>query len=349
MIRISGLTKRYRNMYALRGLDLEVPQGSIFGLIGKNGAGKTTTMRILATLLLPTAGQATVGGYDVVSQPYDVRKLIGYMPDFFGVYDDLKATEYLDFYAGAQGVPARERPALVRDLLELVDLSHKHDAYVDDLSRGMKQRLCLARALVHDPALLILDEPASGLDPGARIEMRELLKELRNMGKTILISSHILTELADLCTHIGIIDDGRLVLAGPVDAVLRQHGVASNGAVAAAGAVAGDGDGVVAGDGARVGDGASAGALSVRVMRVRLAGGRHGPDVETALAEVPGVRNVVPSGDQYHVSIAGDDEAVAAVLHNIISAGLPVVSFGEVMGNLEELFLTTTMKEGAER
>lgn len=337
MIRVSGLTKRYRNTFAVRDLDLEVPQGSIYGLIGKNGAGKTTTMRILATLLLPTAGRAEVGGYDVVAQPREVRRLLGYMPDFFGVYDDLKASEYLDFYAAAQGVSAAQRPGLISDLLELVDLSHKRDAYVDDLSRGMKQRLCLARALAHDPALLILDEPASGLDPGARIEMRELLKELRNMGKTILISSHILTELADLCTHIGIIDGGRLVVSGPVEAVLRQYGSQRNGVAADAGA----GD---AADGA--GDAVLA-PLPMRMMRLRLAGGRHGPEIEMALAEVPGVQSVVPSGDQYQISIAGDDEDVAIVLQGIIAAGLPVVGFSEVMGNLEELFLTTTSKEGA--
>lgn len=337
MIRVSGLSKRYRNTYAVQGLDLEVPQGSIFGLIGKNGAGKTTTMRILATLLLPTEGRAEVGGYDVVAEPREVRRLLGYMPDFFGVYDDLKATEYLDFYAAAQGVPSAARPALIRDLLELVDLSHKADAYVDDLSRGMKQRLCLARALAHDPALLILDEPASGLDPGARIEMRELLKELRNMGKTILISSHILTELADLCTHIGIIDNGRLVVSGPVESVLRQHGLQRNDAAADPGAD----------EGADTVADAAFAPLPLRVMRLRLAGSRHGPEIEMALAEVPGVQGVVPSGDQYQVSIAGDDEDVAIVLQGIIAKGLPVISFGEVMGNLEELFLTTTSKEGA--
>lgn len=220
MIQVHGLRKRYRRVKALDGLDLNVPAGAIYGFIGQNGAGKTTTIRVLATLMPPDAGTASVGGVDLLRQPDEVRRLVGYMPDFFGVYDDLKVGEYLEFYASLQGVHSSAAGSLRDSLLELVDLGHKRDEYVEGLSRGMQQRLCLARALVHDPQVLLLDEPASGLDPVARVEMREILKELGRMGKTILISSHILSELADLCTHIGMVAAGRLVREGPVAELL---------------------------------------------------------------------------------------------------------------------------------
>lgn len=194
MIEIKNLTKTYGSFEALKAVNLSIAKGTVFGFVGPNGAGKTTTMSILATLLLPTSGTAKVGGFEVTEQPQEVRKRIGYMPDFFGVYDQFKTTEYLHFYGASYGIPRAERNALIPQLLELVNLSDKKDAYVDSLSRGMKQRLCLARCLVHDPDVLILDEPASGLDPRARIEMREILKELKLMGKTIIISSHILPE-----------------------------------------------------------------------------------------------------------------------------------------------------------
>ncbi|HUE75234.1 MAG TPA: ABC transporter ATP-binding protein, partial [Chloroflexota bacterium] len=211
MIHISGLRKRYGRVRALDGLSLDVPAGAIYGFIGQNGAGKTTTLRILATLLLPDDGVARVAGVDVLRQPDEVRRLIGYMPDFFGVYEDLKVGEYLDFYGSLYGIRPPAVASLRDNLLDLVDLGVKRDEYVDGLSRGMQQRLCLARALIHDPSVLLLDEPASGLDPVARVEMREMLKELAGLGKTILISSHILSELADLCTHVGMVSGGRLV------------------------------------------------------------------------------------------------------------------------------------------
>ena len=227
-----GLVKRYDGTLALGGLDLDIAAGEIFGLVGPNGAGKTTTLRILATLLVPTAGDAEVAGASIRRNPEDVRRVLGYMPDSFGVYDDMKVWEYLDFFGRCHGLSADQRRRMIGDLLELVDLGEKRDAYVATLSRGMQQRLCLAHALVHDPAVLILDEPASGLDPRARVELRELLRELRSLGKTILISSHILPELEELCTSLAIIDGGRLLAQGSlaeiearlrVGAVLRIH------------------------------------------------------------------------------------------------------------------------------
>jgi ABC-2 type transport system ATP-binding protein len=222
IVETRDLTRRYGSMVALENLTLEVPQGAIFGFIGPNGAGKTTTMRILTTLLTPSGGEAWVAGRSVTKDPRGVRKVVGFMPDFFGVYDNMKVWEYLDFFGRSYGVSAARRATLIGELLNLVDLSHKHDAFVMTLSRGMKQRLSLARTMIHDPALLILDEPASGLDPRARIELRELLKELRALGKTVMISSHILTELAEMCTHIAIIERGHLLAAGDVQTILRS-------------------------------------------------------------------------------------------------------------------------------
>jgi len=210
LIELHGLTKRYGNLTAVDDLTLTIEEGAVFGFIGPNGAGKTTTMRILTTLLRPTSGTARIAGHSVTDDPRAVRRAIGYMPDFFGVYEDMKVWEYLDFFAACYDIPAARRAGMIDDLLALVDLGPKRDAFVDTLSRGMKQRLCLARTLTHDPRVLILDEPASGLDPRARIEMRELLRALQDMGKTIFFSSHILSEVADICTSIGIIEHGRL-------------------------------------------------------------------------------------------------------------------------------------------
>ncbi len=216
MIHIQNLTKKYGSFTALDSLNLTLEKGTVFGFVGQNGAGKSTTFSILATLLSPTSGTAYINGFNIAKEPEKVRRQIGYMPDFFGVYDQLKADEYLDFYGASYGISTEERKKLIPQLLELVNLSHKSDSYVDFLSRGMKQRLCLARSLIHDPEVLILDEPASGLDPRARVEMREILKELKNMGKTIMISSHILPELAEMCDEIGVINEGQLVAHGSV-------------------------------------------------------------------------------------------------------------------------------------
>ncbi len=213
-IRTVGLTKRYGNLVAVRDLDLEVPRGSVYGLIGPNGAGKSTTFAILASILSPTSGRVEVAGFDPSADARSVRRHLGYMPDVLGVYDNLRVDEYLEFFAAAHEVRRASWAGLVDGLLELVGLEVKREAMVESLSRGMKQRLALARALVHDPEVLVLDEPASGLDPRARVELRTLLGELRAMGKTVVISSHILTEMEEMCTHVAIMEAGRLLASG---------------------------------------------------------------------------------------------------------------------------------------
>ncbi len=303
MLRVEGLQKRYGNFLAVRDVTFELEPGAIYGFVGPNGAGKTTTMKIIATLLKPTAGRAFIGDVEVTANPAAARQRLGYMPDFFGVYDDLKVTEYMEFYADCHHVPRAGRRQLIDDLLELVNLAHQKDAYVDSLSRGMKQRLCLARCLVHDPDVLILDEPASGLDPRARVEMRELLHELHRMGKTILISSHILAELSELVTHVGIIHDGRLVLSGPVDEVLRQ-------------------------------------AQGARVLEVRVAGELE-PAAELA-GNVAGVTDVRIENGRFRVAMDGDDQAVAALLAALVGGGVPVIHFAETKGKLEDVFMAIT-------
>ncbi len=222
MIEIRDFTKSYDDFLAVDGLNLTIGAGEIFGFIGPNGAGKTTTIRFLATLLKPTRGSATIAGCDVVRQPQEIKRRIGYMPDDYGVYDGMRVWEFLDFFGAAYALSRPQRRAVIGDILILLDLQHKRDALVNSLSRGMRQRLCLAKALIHDPPVLILDEPASGLDPRARIEMKSLLKELRSMGKTILISSHILSELADCCTTVGIIERGKLLAAGTVQDIMGE-------------------------------------------------------------------------------------------------------------------------------
>src|SRR5216117_4123773 len=223
-----GLTRLYGNLAALSGLDLTVARGDLFGFIGSNGAGKTTTLRILATFLAPSAGRAVILGHDVVRDADTVRHVIGYMPDFFGVYKDMEVTEYLDFFGACYKIPTVQREKTVNDVLELVGLSEKRGTIIGALSRGMQQRLGLARVLIHDPQVLLLDEPASGLDPRARIEMMAILQELQKMGKTIIISSHILSELQTLCNRVAIIEKGRLIYSGPVQGVRDQM---SNGQV----------------------------------------------------------------------------------------------------------------------
>jgi ABC-2 type transport system ATP-binding protein len=308
MIRTVNLCKRYGNYMAVNNVNLHIPAGSVYGFVGPNGAGKSTTMMILSTLLEPTSGHAFVGGYDVVEEPSKVRQLIGYMPDFFGVYDNLTAVEYLDFYAGAYNIPPAERPKLIADLLELVNLSSKADAYVDSLSRGMKQRLGLARCLIHDPQVLILDEPASGLDPRARIEMKEILKGLRAMGKTILISSHILPELAEMCDHIGIIEQGQLIATAPTDQIAAR----------------------VAGH---------------RVLKVRLLD--RAEEARDLIHYLEGVSQVTVEERHLLIRYTGDEEAQVALLARLVSHGLPVVQFSEEAGNLEEVFLTVTKGVGS--
>src|SRR5512132_1482735 len=221
-VQTSGLTRTYGSMTALNALDLTVQRGDLFGFIGSNGAGKTTTLRILATFLAPSSGQAIVLGHDVVRDADAVRHVIGYMPDFFGVYKDMEVTEYLDFFGACYKIPTVQREKTVNDVLELVGLSEKKGALIGALSRGMQQRLGLARVLIHDPQVLLLDEPASGLDPRARIEMMAILQELQRLGKTIIISSHILSELQTLCNRVAIIEKGKLIYSGPVQGVRDQ-------------------------------------------------------------------------------------------------------------------------------
>ncbi len=225
MIETKHLTKIFGNLTAVDDLNLTINQGDIFGFIGPNGAGKTTTMRILVTLLEPTRGRALIDGLDVARNGKKVRRIIGYMPDFMGVYDDLKVFEYLEFFAAAFGIERSKRKSIVEGVLELTDLQSKKSATVDSLSRGMQQRLGLARVLIHDPKVLILDEPASGLDPRARIEIRELLRELKRMGKTIMISSHILSELEEICDHVGIIEHGQLIYSGTIEEIRPRLGI----------------------------------------------------------------------------------------------------------------------------
>ena len=308
IVETRGLAKRYDGELAVAGIDLVVGPGEIYGLVGPNGAGKTTTMRMLATLLAPTAGEALVCGIDVTADPVAVRRLIGYMPDFYGVYDDLRVWEYLDFFARCYDVPAGRRAGMIGELLEIVGLADKRESYVEALSRGMRQRLCLAHTLVHDPQLLILDEPASGLDPRARVEMREILRELRGMGKTILVSSHILTEVAELCTSVGIIDHGRLVRSGQISEIERslratallRIDVLSDGGAAAA----------WLGTDPRVGD----------VLAV-------GSEAGLTRLEVP---------------FDGNQGEQAALLQGMIAAGHTVSGFAQATSDLEEIFLKVT-------
>mgnify|MGYP001019364378 FL=1 len=303
MLFIENLCKQYGKLTAVDNLSLQVDTGAIFGLVGPNGAGKTTTMKILAALLTPTSGKAWIAGEDVSANPARIRQLVGYMPDFFGVYDDLKVDEYLDFYAASYGISVRERRMIIGDLLELVDLSHKRQAYVDSLSRGMKQRLCLARSLVHDPALLILDEPASGLDPRARVEMRELLKELKSMGKTIIISSHILPELAELCTHIAIMEAGRLVVSGTNQEIVEHTRTGRT--------------------------------LQIRVMD-------QGDAAALILQEELGLTEISFINNSLELPFNGSNEELNHILTRMVKSGIPVVSFSEGKNNLEDIFMQVT-------
>jgi ABC-2 type transport system ATP-binding protein len=307
IVRTEGLVKRYDNTLAVAGIDLSVEQGEIFGLVGPNGAGKTTTLRILATLLLPSAGTAEIAGMSVTRNPDDVRRVLGFMPDSFGVYDDMKVWEYLDFFARCYGMGAADRRRMIGDLLELVDLGSKRDDYVQTLSRGMQQRLCLAHALVHDPQVLLLDEPASGLDPRARVELRELLRELRTLGKTILISSHILPELEELCTSVAIVDRGQVLAQGRVSDIERRLRF---GAV-----------------------------LRVRMLlegeALEAARDRFGQDPDVASA-------VLLEDGTIELGFRGDDAASARLLAESVAAGMPIVSFARAASDLEELFLQVT-------
>ena len=324
LVEIRNLTKLYGKFAAVQDLSLQIGSGAIYGFIGPNGAGKTTTMRILATLLEPTSGEAWVAGHAISGDPRPVRAAIGFMPDFFGVYQDMRVWEYLDFFAASYNVPAARRANMIGDLLTLVGLESKRDNDVEELSRGMKQRLALARTLVHDPHLLILDEPASGLDPRARIELRELLKELRLLGKTILISSHILTELAEVCTHIGIIERGRLLVSGEVDEILRRLRPTRSVLIRV------------------LGRGAQALALVGHLPGVQ---GVSWLPAGAAPAPGPGPAPGTPPPDGplvLRVTIDGDERLLSALLTGLVRAEVPVYSFAEEVGNLEDIFMQIT-------
>jgi ABC-2 type transport system ATP-binding protein len=307
-IETRSLTRRFGRITAVDDLNLQVPPGSLFGLIGPNGAGKTTTLRMLAGLLQPTSGEIAINGQIANHDWRDLQRHIGYMPDFFGVYEDMLVWEYLDFFARCYDVPPARRRQVTDELLELVDLAEKRDTYVQTLSRGMRQRLCLAHALVHDPQVLLLDEPASGLDPRARIEMRELLRELGAMGKTIVVSSHILMELAELCDSVGIIEKGRLVASGPLDDITRQ-------------------------------------VKQARTLRLKVISDQS--QAEAVLRDQPGVGQVFEVNGYLEVEFSGDDEATAGLLATLVANGVRVASFSEISGDLEEVFLRLTKGEVA--
>jgi ABC-2 type transport system ATP-binding protein len=311
IVEARGLVKRYNGTIAVAGVDLSIPEGEIFGLVGPNGAGKTTMLRMLATLLAPTSGDAEIAGESVRRNPQAVRRVLGYMPDAFGVYDDMKVWEYLDFFGRCYGLGPAQRKRMIGDLLELVDLAGKRDAYVQSLSRGMQQRLCLAHALVHDPKVLLLDEPASGLDPRARVELRELLRELRVIGKTIVISSHILPELEELCTSVAIVDHGRVLAAGTINEIGQKL---------------------------RIGE----------VLRIRVLGDEA--EVQTARAWFEGRQDVASASieaGQIEIGFRGDEAAAAALLAAAVRAKIRVASYSPAATDLQELFLQVTDRDTA--
>lgn len=310
MIEIRNLTKQYGEHLAVDDLSLTLSQGDIFGFVGPNGAGKTTTIRMITGLLQPTSGDITISGFPVSRSSREVKRLIGYMPDYFGSYPSLKVWEYLDFFSACYDIPEKDRPARIRDLMELVDLAHRREDMVDQLSRGMKQRLSLARTLIHEPQVLILDEPASGLDPRARVEIRELLVELANMGKTIFFSSHILADVSETCNRVGIIEAGKLVATGTLEELHLKI-------------------------------------LPYRNIEVTLLD-RLEPALEL-LRNCPGVASVQSlesrqNGEYAHLFLEfyGDDQALSQVLAVLVQNNFPVLRFNEDRSNLEEVFMHAT-------
>lgn len=303
MITLEGFGKDYGEFTAVGDLNLHIAEGETFGFIGPNGAGKSTTIRFLATLLRASRGSGTVAGCDVMGDPVGVRQNIGYMPDNFGVYDGMRVWEFLDFFAVAYGIGRKDRKAIIDNVLELLDLTHKRGDFVNGLSRGMKQRLCLAKTLVHDPPVLILDEPASGLDPRARVEVKALLKELRKMGKTILISSHILTELADCCTSIGIVERGELLMNGPINEVYRR--LRRN-----------------------------------RMVEIQFV---ENQDVGlTILRTHAALRNLEQTPTGVIAEMETDDQGLADLMRQMIDAGVRMKSFNDRDPTLEDVFMTVT-------
>jgi len=303
MLTIKNLEKSYGSFKALNGLDLEIEKGDIFGFIGPNGAGKSTTMKIVAGLLSADSGEVYVDNIDAIKENRKLKEKIGYMPDFFGVYDNITAIEYLEFYASIYGIVGEEAREIGMDLLELVNLKDKHDSYVDGLSRGMKQRLCLARCLVHNPELLILDEPASGMDPKSRYEMKSILKNLKSMGKTIIVSSHILSELGEICNKIGIIKNGKIVCQGTVEEVtLMASGSAP---------------------------------VTIQVMEDE-------EKAVQIMRELPFVKSISLDEKKIVASIIGGEKETKDLLKTLVIRDIPVISFTKSVGNLEDVFIQIT-------
>jgi len=306
MLEIKNLNKRYGKFYAVNGLNLSIPEGEIFGFVGPNGAGKSTTMKIISGLLAATSGEVYIDGVSALNNNKKIKEKIGYMPDFFGVYDDLKVYEYLEFYASIYKIKEKDNKKIITDLLELVDLGHKREAYVDNLSRGMKQRLCLARSLIHNPKLLILDEPASGLDPRARVEMKAILRNLKDMGKTILISSHILSELSEMCTSIGIIDNGKLVINGTVSEIMQQI-------------------------------------YSKKLVKIKV--NDRLDDAVMILKEFPFIEKITTGENTIQAAFDAGDEELSRVLTALVNKSIPVATFAQLDGNLEDVFMKVTKGE----
>ncbi len=309
IIEIQNLTKRYGKRTAVEGLNLSVESGEIFGFVGPNGAGKTSTIRIIATLLKPNGGEVFVAGHSVKKAQTEVRRVIGYMPDFFGVYNDMKVWEYLDFFAACYRIPEATRRSMIDDLLELVDLSHRRDDMVDKLSRGMKQRLSLARTLVHDPQVLILDEPASGLDPRARVEIRQLMVQLAGMGKTIFFSTHILADVEEICTRVGILEAGKMVAVGTLDMLQQQT-------------------------------------IPRRKIEISVLDSLEAAC--TLVSGMPGVSNVqmMPqqngSRNRLSLEFTGEDAQVSQMLAELVKANIPVIHFDADNRDLEAVFMKAT-------
>jgi ABC-2 type transport system ATP-binding protein len=306
VIEVDNLTKNYDGHWAVRGVSFHVREGDIFGFIGPNGAGKTTSIRIISTLLEPSSGTVKVGGRNVVGDAEAVRRLIGFMPDNFGVYDRITVWEYLDFFAAAYGIERRQRAASIEGIMELTDLKGLRDRLTGDLSKGMRQRLCLAKTLVHDPKVLILDEPANGLDPRARIEFRALLKELRSMGKTILISSHILTELSDVCTSVAILEKGKVVTSGSIESIKAalQPGLA----------------------------------FRLDVL------GEPGP-ARGVLESLPNVSGVRVEGDSLHFQFGAAREEIPELVRALVARNVSITGLQEEKTDLEGLFMRLTKGE----
>lgn len=306
MLIIKELEKTYGKFKALNSLNLEINEGEIFGFIGPNGAGKSTTMKIVSGLLLPDSGEVYVDEIDAIKNNKKLKEKIGYMPDFFGVYDNLKSYEYLEFYASIYGIIGKDMKKLSMDLLELVNLEDKYDSYVDGLSRGMKQRLCLARCLIHNPKLLILDEPASGMDPRARFEMKNILKNLKDMGKTILVSSHILSELGEICTNLGIIENGQMIFQGTVEEIMDK--------------ISGSHPVVIA-------------VLNKQEDAVKI------------LKENMNIGNININENKITAAFNGDDNECSELLKMLVMQNIPVASFNREASTLEDIFIKITEKE----